>query len=260
MEFAYFEVVRWTLCFFYWALPGFICALTLGACNGSEAEPALDGKTAAAWRVELESPQQREAALRRLSTAGDEATPLLIALLEVPRGHTPIVAAQILAEHGAAGVPALTRALGARSDSLRIAAAAALGIVGPPARSALPKLRELRESERGEHLRIAACVGLWGITHEPAEVMPTMLDGLRSNTPEVVFAATGLAALVGGRAVSPLMVALESDDPQLRTAAADTLGAIGKEAAPARRKLEALLKDREATVRAAAQSALNAIG
>jgi len=259
MGFAYFEVVRWTLCFFYWAWPGFFSALIAVACHRSEAGATLDGNDAGHWRAQIESAEGRTAALQRLSTAGPEATPLLIELLQVPRGKTPIVAAQLLGDRGLDAVPALTDALGARSDSVRIAAAAALGLIGPPAQSALPALRQLRDSEQPTNLRIASCVGIWGISREPSEIMPTMLDGLRSGSPEVVFAATGLAALVGARAVSPLVVALESDDPKFRAAAANALGAIGADAAPARRKLEALLEDREPTVRAAAQGALNAL-
>jgi len=224
-----------------------VLGFSLGACNGSEAEPTLDGKTASAWRADLEASDQRDAALQRLATAGDEAVPILSELLEVTRGHAPIIAAQILADHGAAGVPPLTKALAARSDSVRIAAAAALGLIGTPAQSALPKLRVMRDAGEADHLHIAACVGIWGIGRDPSEVMPTMLAGLKSNTPEVRFAATGLAALLGASAVKPLMVVLESDDPKLRVAAADSLAAIGEDAAPAKHRLEALLLDREPT-------------
>ena len=205
-------------------------------------------------------PRAARPALRRLSTAGDEATPILIELLAVPRGKTPVVAAQILGDHGARAVPALTDALSARSDEVRIAASAALGLIGGAAEPALPALRSLRDSEAPAHLRIAACIGIWGVGRDPAAVMPTMMEGLRSGIPEVVYAATGLAALVGASAVKPLMVGLESDDPKLRIAAAHALGAIGKDAGAARRKLEALLEDRVPEVRAAAQAALAALG
>ena len=203
----------------------------LPACNGSGGGATLDGKDATAWRADLEDPARRDAALRRLAGAGDEARPVLVALLEVPRGQAPVVAAQMLAEHGAAAVPPLRTALAARSHSVRIAAAAALGLIGADATDALPALRGLRDSRAADHLKIAACVGIWGITQEASEVMPTMIEGLRSGTPEVVFAATGLAALVGPKAVRPLMVALESDDPALRVGAAEALAA----SAPTRR-------------------------
>jgi len=251
MEFAYFEVVRWALCFFF--------IFPAAACNGSETEPVLDGKTAADWRTELDDAGQRKSAVRRLIDAGSEATPLLIALLDVPRGDAPIIAAQLLGDHGKAGVDALARTLESRSDALRVTAAASLGVIGSDAQSAVPALRKMRSPPNGLDLRIAACVGIWGITHEVSEIMPTMLDGLKANKPELVFATTGLAALVGAPAVRPLMVALESDDPKLRVAAVDALGAIGGAAAPARPKIQALLEDRVHAVRAAARRALRSV-
>lgn len=264
MGFAYFEVVRWTLCFF--------CAICVafsgGGCGETETPVTLDGKGAAQWRAMLDDPETREAAATRLAESGEASAPILIALLDEPRGVAPLVSAAMLGEmlqgatgeRAAAAVAALTQAIGARHSIVRAPAAMALGSIGAAAGSALPELQALCDSEQERpQVRIAGAFGVWGITGDLARVMPTLLVCLKSEEAPARLAATQLAAQIGAAAVEPLMVALDSGDPMLRGGAALALAHIGKAAAPARRKLYALLKDKDPHVQDAAQIALDSL-
>ncbi len=256
-------MVRWALCFF--------CAITAVfpgiACSESETPVTLDGKDVSQWRAMLDDPETTDPSVRRLADAGEASFPILIALLEEPRGVAPLVSAQLLGDllqgaptdRAAPAVAALTQAIDARHSIVRAPAAMALGRIGVAASSALPKLLRLCDEEEPPQVRMAGAFGIWGATGDLAHVMPTLLDCLKAEDPAGRLAATQLASMIGKPAVAPLIIALDSGDPMLRGGAALALASIGEEAASARRKLYELLKDKDDHVRDSAQIALDSM-
>jgi HEAT repeat protein len=100
-----------------------------------------------------------------------------------------------------------------------------LGAIGPPARAAVPRLREMLKEE-DPAVRASAALALWQIDGEAEAALPA------------------------------LVAALKDDDPRTRQHAAWALGVVGPGAKAVTPPLKELLLDKEAAVRHAAAEAL----
>jgi HEAT repeat protein len=227
---------------------------------GPDALPALERALGEVTRA--------TAAARLLGAMGERARPAVPALLgllqdaqarEEARAEAALALAQIRPETGApAGddppIAALTAALSAPSR-VRLAAAQALGQIGPPARAALPSLVPLARDSDAE-TAAAACTAL-GQIGGPGAVEP-LVTRLLAATPGSKSAALALARLgpPARLGVGPLISALKSskDDGRFARAVLERLGVV---VVP---DLEAALKESDAAVRRAAAEVLGLMG
>ena len=235
-----------------------VTALLLAGC-GLNDPATFQGRNADSWARALSDPARRPVAHDTLAASGEDALGVLIAILERDEGVAAMIAADLAAQLGpraARAVPALKQAL--EKENLKGVAAMALGRIGRDARTALPRLRDLRDDPNAR-VRVAATAACWRIEGRTLETVARLVHALEQNNPGARRMATETLAEIGGPAVDALGVALGHGDPQVRAAAATALGAIGPAADRARRALYALLKDESALVRSAADEALSRI-
>ena len=99
---------------------------------GSAKEPVSDGRTLSEWVAELEggtAPQTRNAAAYEISGMGPDAAP---------------------------AVPALIKALDDPEATVRFPVLVALGEIGPAAKAAVPKLKQMMDEEINDEIAAAA--------------------------------------------------------------------------------------------------------
>jgi HEAT repeat protein len=99
---------------------------------GSAKEPVSDGKTLSEWVADLNNgtaPQTRNAAAYEISGMGPAAAP---------------------------AVPALIKALDDPEPTVRFPVLVALGEIGPPAKAAVPKLKQMMDEEINDEIAAAA--------------------------------------------------------------------------------------------------------
>ena len=149
---------------------------------------------------------------------------------DVPEGYTP----KQWAEYQADPVGFCIKELSNQDDSIRFNAVDILRGCAGDAKAAIPALCDLLGKEKVTTIR-AQCA--WALQDICERVEP------------------GSA----GQAVRPLARALGDVDAEVRTLAANALGAIGKPAKSAKPDLVKALKDSNAEVRGAAEAALGAI-
>lgn len=133
----------------------------------------------------------------------------------------------------ASAVPALTARLTTDSnDSVRAAAAKALGQIGTAARPSMKRL--LKAAQSPNRLVRASAIGALGsIGADTPEALKLMVDGLTDAEPSVQMnAAHSLGELgpVAGVAVPELVVTLQADVRLVQAISAGALGNIGPEA------------------------------
>ena len=129
--------------------------------------------------------------------------------------------------------PAIVKALDDPDMRVRATAAYALGRAGSAAESAVPPLRHALESN-DPTVRV---VSAWALAH------------IAPDDPQVDAAV-----------IPVLMHGTKSDNAMMRRGSADVLGKLGKAAESAVPALDALKKDADESVRAAALEALEQIG
>ncbi|MBI5366392.1 MAG: HEAT repeat domain-containing protein [Planctomycetes bacterium] len=183
----------------------------------------------------------RRAAARALGVsppAHSPAGPVLAAVLadEAERRGVRAAAAEALAGYGEVGVPALEAALRGPSDGLRRAAVASLGRIGPPARAALPALREA-VSARVTACSTAALEAIGLIGPEQCD-LAAIARALQASEERLCRAALVAAGGVGADAlplVPHMIAALQSKDEvnEVASAAARALSRVGPGAQPA---------------------------
>ena len=166
---------------------------------------------------------RQKAALSLGERSADAANvvPQLVERLHDPQEEVRLAAIDSLARLAPASVPALIDLLGHPKSELRQRAARALGKAGTPAAPAVPNL-------------IAA-----------------LPDADLRLSPEIVAALAGIGKL----SVEPLAQSLASAPPRGRRGAAEALGLIGADAAPALPALRDRLKDPDTHVQQAARAA-----
>lgn len=178
-----------------------------------------------------------------------------------------------LNEHAAPAVPRLAEAMRQDGDPLvRAAAADALRKIGPASAAAVRDLAEsLKDSEAG--VRMSAALALGRLKGEARPAVPELIAaagdeendtnfGLYTVTVrQAALSALGTAAAGTGDAVPTFTAVIENPAPDhSRALAARGLGLAGESAKPAAPQLRALLRDRNADVRVAAEEALAALG
>lgn len=196
------------------------------------------------------------------------------------------MAASMLSQHGAAAVPAIPLLLEPLKDPkgtariYRSTVPITLGVIGPPAKSAIPALVEILKTEDPEPDDPEA--NLWTMaranaayalgTIGPADRAPAfaaLLDAVRDTRGRIRANALVSLGTLGVRAGSeteaivPVLIQVLEDWKDLvdgQQAAADLLGSIGPPARAAVPALTRALESRSDGVRASARAALEKIG
>ena len=109
-----------------------LCLTSIASAQGTAGkEPVADGRTLSQWIEELKgvAPQTRNAAAYEISGMGPAAAP---------------------------AVPALIAALDDPEASVRFPVTVALGEIGPGAKAAVPKLKQMMEEEINDEIAAAA--------------------------------------------------------------------------------------------------------
>ncbi|MGB6044319.1 MAG: HEAT repeat domain-containing protein [Pirellulales bacterium] len=209
----------------------------------AEVANASPGQAVAKWvaLMENEDPGARRRAAYALGQLGPAAAPAVAALSNaLSDRHLEVrwYALDALGRIGPKAEEALSAIVAALQDSqndknVRVAAARSLGRIGPPARTALPALRDAQNGDEAE-ARVAAAVAIWRIDGADAAINVLGTE-LGSNNRVGSFAAA-MALLELGADASPaapaLTEALGHREPDVRRAAARTLGQWGMSALP----------------------------
>jgi HEAT repeat protein len=179
-----------------------------------------------------------------------------------------VEAAQYTGQLGKKARPALPRLIhnlkGPHSAVRAMSARALIGL-GRDALEALPALRALAAGDSEPNVRLAAeeASREIGKIQSVLNMLPYWIKGLREGDPAERVRATGLLREFGPLtpdAVPDLIRALDDPEPKVRRAVADAWCAISSEAAPARRKLAAMVRDDpDESARRAASEARRAI-
>jgi serine/threonine protein kinase/HEAT repeat protein len=134
-------------------------------------------------------------------------------------------AAVALGEMGPAAeeaVRALVEAMEDAEDSVRWEAAKALGRIGPAARAAVPALAAAL-AEDDDVLRNAAATALGMLGADAQKAVPALIRSLRGSSDAAPDAAMETLVKLGRSSVPALIEALNEDDPQIRSRAAQAL-------------------------------------
>ncbi len=172
-------------------------------------------------------PGVRYVAEQALMEFGSEAVKPLIAALEHRHLYVQEASARILGKlkDRAATVSLLEARSSSHPDRVRIAATKALGELGDPA-AVEPLMKDLREKDSPVLHEIPLTLGKIGA---PA-VLPLIRILADPDEDVARMAAEALGETQDGRAVQPLIEALERGDPFLKRAASDALVAVGEAA------------------------------
>jgi len=204
--------------------------------------------------------------LDALAGLGPQAVPRLTEALkyEALRAQTAYILGQI-GPQAAAATPALAKLTSDPDPNVAVEAAHALAKIGPAAKGAVPALIEVLkqpESKSG-HAAIFA-LGMIGSAAAAAE--PTLLEVIKNKDDSLsllsawaIIKIRGVSSDTAAKVIPELLVALDSQLPQSRQAAAESLGELGPLAKSAVDKLQRTAKDENEGVRAAATKALKAI-
>lgn len=137
-----------------------------------------------------------------------------------------------------------------------------LAELGPPAKDALPRLRESLESERWDQ-RYACAMAIWKIGNQPDALARLRFEELFSEDEQMIWNGLvffGRAESMTGKVVPRVAELLAHPEERLRGRAAVTLGKIGAQAISAIPALEAAAQnDSYLNVREAAEQALKEI-
>jgi HEAT repeat protein len=229
--------------------------------------------------------------LAQLGASAQAAEPELVALLASEKDPTvraaTLTAMAKVSADPAKAMPALVAAVGDDSEAIRHAAINAIGGTKALRRvAAAPLAAQLKSENAATRQRAAQALGRLG--PDAVDVLPALLDATRAAKGEAAFAGAlaqiGPAALnavvaalkesppaesawifltlksFGTPAVPMLMDTLRQPDASLRTAAARTLGAMGREGAAAAPALFTLAESADPSAQAAALRALTAMG
>jgi HEAT repeat protein len=206
-------------------------------------------------------------ACRALAAIGPEAKPAVPILVVLTRNGVTSVrrnAAAALGHIGPAigadGLAALRAALQDPTEAVREQAVLALGRLGTFAVEVVPDL-EKAVRERRVQCRAYGAVAIWKITGQSELAVQVIREEIF--VPTTQLEALSCLAELGPEAAPAtpeLIRLLESDDADLREAAAQAIERIGPAAKAAIPILQRLLFDRDTDVRRAAAQALRALG
>ena len=195
-------------------------------------------------------------------SSGNDVIELLTEALQDENPPVRIAAARALGSIGPKAIGSLTAALTNDSAGVRAAAAEALGLIGQAARVARSSLLDAWE-DNDLGVAIRATVAMARIGPDRENFITTLKLALDEDNHRMrVGAATGLFMLgpIARSAVPNLIDALEDDSTDVRMTACDALGAIGSPAWRAAPGLIELIEDDTGRVRVAAALALGKVG
>jgi HEAT repeat protein len=202
--------------------------------------------------------------IRALGAMGAEAEPAVPALLASLRDRESwiaIAAAQALGKIGPAAskeaIPLLAEALKSPCTELREMASALLAEYGSEAKAAVPALVDAMKDHDGK-VRLGALAALEKIGPEAKAAVPALVNALKDRDEKFRDAAIG--ALATAATIQGLTELLKDKVPAIRSGAARALRRIGPKAKEAVPALTELLKDKDRESQTAAASALLEIG
>ena len=202
----------------------------------------------------------RDCAAWALGRIGSGTQPVVDVLIETLRSTLPSVrrnSSRALGDLGpAAGpaIPALVELLEDQDASVRANAAVALWKIDRHA-NAIPVLVEMTRRQTGPG-PYHAVVALGRIASQAEEAMPSLLAALRHADPDVRRAAARSLGQAGPPAIALLKQALADPEQEFRRCAVEALGWMGPAAVPT---LIEALKDESPAARRAAARALGRI-
>lgn len=201
---------------------------------------------------------------KALVSIGERAIPPLVGRLRASDEFVSFNAAEILSAMEEKSVPSLITELNNGKPHVRKHSAWALGEIGENAAPAVLALADaLRDKDNGVRQEAAWALGRMGERAAPA--ISSLAIALRdeSGNKDLHWTAAYALGRMGKKAtpaVRMLIIALKKDeDEHVRSEAADTLGIIGEEAAPAIPALTDALKDKDEHVRSEAAKAIEKI-
>jgi HEAT repeat protein len=243
-------------------------ALSLPATALGQQEAAWQGKTARQWAEGLADEDVRVQwyaayALGQIGPQAATSVEPLVGVLEdrgrneYVRGATAWALGRIGSDAGRV-VKLLTETLRSQHLSVRRNSPRALGNLGVAAAEAIPGLVELLEDQDAA-VRANAAVALWKIGRHPRAIPVLAEMTRRPDGPGAYQAVVALGRLASRtqEAAPALVAALRHADPDIRRAAARSLGQIGPPIIPA---LQEALADSDREVRRSAVEALGWIG
>lgn len=192
---------------------------------------------------------------------------VLSAGLSVERGQSEAAASVSVASlsvplPASASFRVVLEALRRPEEEGQVAAAHALGNLGPASREAVPELTRLLE--RGTpRVRAASARALGSMGSAAESAVPELVRRLDDAAPPVRAAAAWALGEMGPgakAAVLPLVNGLRDEDESVRLRAGESLGQLGPETEAARRALVAIVEDVSAPGRAEAAAALGRLG
>ncbi len=159
-------------------------------------------------------------------------------------------AREAVLRRGAKAVPALVERLNDPNPGNRSNAAAVLAQMGPAAAAAIPALRRRAVEDDDESVLENAGEALGRVAREDAEVVLELLAMLEAPADSNRLAAIRAAARIDDARAVPLLIrSLSHLNPKVREEAAEALGEIGEESAPAIPRLIELFDDPNLSVR-----------
>ena len=208
----------------------------------------------------------RYSVIRAFKTIGTDDKDVVAAIfvkLNDESNRVREVAASVLAESGKHFEPAL-KVLIELLDDVDVSASSAaytLGNIGPKAKRALPKLREIIDEHPDNDFFYAnllyAAANISGDAEEPLSMLISILNDYGSKARLATIQNIGKLGPGAKDAVGTLIATLSTGDSQIRKACASALGSIGPDAASALPILRALAeKDSVQDVRDAAGEAI----
>lgn len=210
-------------------------------------------------------PETQIDGLQQLSRAGERARPAAVAVRSLLKSDDPIISADAaetlhaIANDAEGSVNTLIRLLTDSDESVVCLACYLLGKLGPEAIDAQPDL-EIVLTESSGITALHAAEALLRIAPRQDNAFSALSQALTSSDRQQRwFAALALGSVQGPKRIEAavaLQAALDDEGPEVRAAAALSLGGLGEQAAVAIDDLERIAQSDEQDVREAAATAL----
>jgi HEAT repeat protein len=243
---------------------GLLIVFALGApgAAGAAAPPASRSFGGLATLIEglkdRDVRQRRQAALllRERGARAEAAAPALVAAFRDPDREVRIAAAGAVGKIGPTALDLLGPVLKDGDADARCSALEAIRHFGPKGKAAVPLVIGALK-DRDYQVRTFASVALAGIGEL---AVPALVGALKDRDPLARLSAGTALVRLGDPAVKALAAALQSKDVDLRRGAANALGLHGPKAKAAVPALTAALRDADPEVRTNAALALRRMG